>query len=146
MLNGNSILAAVNSHQTIILWPFVWDYPGEPVPEETFHPITPILIINYVLSISSIYYDPWHPPCSAYVPDSVFAQPLSKSSLFYLLVWHPPLHTPYISSPNQCLLFATHARTIATCHAVVPRLFHPTPVSLNSPSGTPPSIPSHTPS
>jgi len=21
---------------TIILWPFVWDYPGEPVPEETF--------------------------------------------------------------------------------------------------------------
>jgi len=21
---------------TIDLWPFVWDYPGEPVPEETF--------------------------------------------------------------------------------------------------------------
>jgi len=24
---------------TIVLWPFVWDYPGEPIPEETFtHP------------------------------------------------------------------------------------------------------------
>jgi len=27
----------------------------------------------------SIYYDPWHPPCSIYVPDSLFAKPLSKS-------------------------------------------------------------------
>jgi len=53
-----------------------------------------------------------------------FAQPLSKSSLVYLLVWSPPLHTPYISSPNECLLFATHAHTIITCFAVVPRLYH----------------------
>ena len=37
----------------------------------------------------------------------------------HLLVWSPPPHTPYISSPNQCLLFATHAHTIATCFAVV---------------------------
>ena len=35
-----------------------------------------------------------------YVLDSLFAQPLSKSSL----VWRPPPHTPYISSPSQCLL------------------------------------------
>jgi len=55
------------------------------------------------------------------VLDSVFAQPLSKSSLVYLLVWYPPL-TSYISSPNDCLLFATHAHTIVTCFAVVPRL------------------------
>jgi len=32
------------------------------------------------------------------------------------------LHTSYISSPNHCLLFTAHARTIATCFAVVPRL------------------------
>ena len=32
---------------------------------------------------------------------------LSPSSLVYLLVWSPPPHTPYISSPSQCLLFAT---------------------------------------
>jgi len=47
---------------------------------------------------------------------------ISKFSLVYLLAWHPPLHTPSISSPNHCLLFATHAHTIAACFAVVPRL------------------------
>ena len=36
----------------------------------------------------------------------------------------PPLHIPYISSPNQCLLFTTHAHTIATCFAVVSILYH----------------------
>jgi len=44
---------------------------------------------------------------------NLFAQPLSMSSLVYLLVWSPPSHIPYISSPNQCLLFAAHAHTIA---------------------------------
>jgi len=39
-------------------------------------------------------------------------------------------HTPYISSPNQCLLFAAHAHTIAACFAVVPRLYHLFLVSL----------------
>jgi len=43
-------------------------------------------------------------------------------SLVYLLAWHPPLHTPYISSPNYCLLFTAHANTVTTCFAVVPRL------------------------
>jgi len=74
---------------------------------------------------SSIYYDPRHPPCSIYVLDSLFPQSLFKFSLVYLLAWHPPLHTPYISSPNDCLLFAEHAHTIATCFAVVSRLCHP---------------------
>ena len=45
---------------------------------------------------------------------------ISKFSLVYLLAWHHPLHTPYISSPNHCLLFATHAHTIAACFAVIP--------------------------
>jgi len=31
----------------------------------------------------------------------------------------PPPHIPYISSPNQCLLFATRAHTIATCFPTV---------------------------
>jgi len=56
--------------------------------------------------------------------DNLFAQPLSMSSLLYLLVWSPPPHIPYISSPNQSLLFTTHAHTIATCFAVVPRSYH----------------------
>jgi len=36
-----------------------------------------------------------------------FAQPLSTSSLVYVLVWSHPPHTPYISSPNQCLFRST---------------------------------------
>jgi len=55
---------------------------------------------------------------------SLFAYALSMSSLIYLLVWSPPPHIPYISLPNQCLLFATHAHTIATCFAVVSILYH----------------------
>jgi len=76
------------------------------------------MVISHPLSADSIYY---YPPCSIHVPDSLFPQSLSKFSLVYLLAWHPPLHTPYISSPNYCLLFATHAHTTATCFAVVPR-------------------------
>jgi len=30
------------------------------------HPLTPIVVINHHLSASSIYYDPWHPPCLIY--------------------------------------------------------------------------------
>jgi len=43
--------------------------------------------------------------CSNYVLGNLFAQPLFMSSLVYLLVWSPPSHIQYISSPNQCLLF-----------------------------------------
>jgi len=39
------------------LRPFVWDYLGEPVPEETFNH-SYIVIIIQPLSASSIYYDP----------------------------------------------------------------------------------------
>ena len=62
------------------------------------HPPT-ILIIIQSLSASSIYYDPYHRPCSNCVLGNLFAQPLSTSFLVYLLVWSPPPHIPYISSP-----------------------------------------------
>ena len=55
---------------------------------------------------------------------NLFAQPLSMSSLVYLLVWSPPPHISCISSPNQCLLFATHAHTTTTCFAVVSILYN----------------------
>jgi len=48
-----------------------------------------------------------------------YAQPLSMSSLAYLLVWSPPPPPPYTSSPNQCLLFATYVHTITTYFAVI---------------------------
>ena len=81
------------------------------------HPLTPIMIINHPLSASSIFYNPWHPLCSIYVPDSVFPQSLSN------FLWS--------SSPNHCLLFATHAHTIRTCFTVVQKLCHLILVSLN---------------
>jgi len=101
---------------TTVLWPFVRDYPGEPVPEETFIRSS-ILIVIQPLSASSIYHDPQHPPCSIYVLDNLFAQPLSKSSLVYLLAWSRSRHTPYISLPSQCLLFAILGHTITACFA-----------------------------
>jgi len=84
------------------------------------------------LSAFSIYYDPWHPLYSIHVLYSLFPQSLFKFSLVYLLAWYPPLHTPYISSPNHCLLFAAHAHTIATCSAVVLRLCPLILVSLSA--------------
>jgi len=137
----DSPVGPLHFNQLLLLQPFygsldfVWDNLGEPVPARNIHPLTPILVIDRPLSDSSIYYDPWHPPCSIYVPDSLFAQPLSKSSLVYLLVWHPPLHTPYIFSPSHCLLFIAHAHTITTStdsHRVVIRVHIPVYSSIRS--------------
>jgi len=80
----------------------------------------------------SIYYDPWHPLYSIHVLHSLFPQSLFKFSLAYLLAWYTPLHTPYIFSPNHCLLFAAHAHTIATCSTVVLRLCPLIAVSLST--------------
>jgi len=54
------------------------------------HPLTSILIINHPLSASSIYYDPWHPPYSIYVLESLFAQPLS--SPLWFTSWSSTVH------------------------------------------------------
>ena len=118
---------------TTILWlsRFCLGLPRWDGTRRNIHPLTPIIIISHPLPASSIYCDPWHPPCSIYGPDSLFAQPVSKSSLVYLCVWHPPLHTPYTSLPNHCLLFGAHAHTITTCFAVVPRLSPNPSLSLN---------------
>jgi len=98
--------------------------------QKKHYPLTSLVAINHPLSASSIYYDPWHPHCSTYMPDSLFPQSLSMFSL--VLAWHPPLHTPYISSPNHCLLFTEHAHTITTGFAVVPKLCHLILVSLTT--------------
>jgi len=60
--------------------------PGWAGTRRNTHPST-ILIIIQSLSASSIYHDPQHPCCSNYVLGNLFAQPLSMSSLVYLLVW-----------------------------------------------------------
>jgi len=53
--------------------------------KKNIYPLTPILIINHLLSASSIYYKPQHPPCSIYVLDSLFEQNLSPSPCNILL-------------------------------------------------------------
>jgi len=69
--------------------------PGSAGARRNIHPLTSIMVIRHPLSASSIFYNPWHPHCSIYVPDSLFTQSLSKFSLVYLLSWHPHciLHT-----------------------------------------------------
>ena len=72
------------------------------------------------LSSSSIYHKPQHHPCSIHVLGNLSAQPLTMSSLAYLWVCSPLLHTPYTSSPNHYPPFATHASTTnwnANCNA-----------------------------
>jgi len=66
--NINSLTHTTHNRLTA----FVRDYPGGLAPEKNIHPLTPILIIRYPVSTSSIYYDPQHPSCSIYVLDSPF--------------------------------------------------------------------------
>jgi len=92
---------------TTVLW-LSGFCPGEPgwiSTRRNIHLLTPIMVINHPLSVSSIYYNPWYPLCSVYMPDSFFPQSLFEFSLVYLLAWHPPLHTPYISSPTTFLVY-----------------------------------------
>jgi len=100
----------------------LWDYPGEPVPEETLtHPpswsssnLYQLLPSTMIHSVGLFKLRVWPSFCTT-----------SLHVLFgHLLVWSPPPHIPYISSPNQCLLFATHVNTIANCFAVVSILYH----------------------
>jgi len=87
--------------------------PGWAGTRRNIHPPTIVIIIQS-LSASSIYHDPQHPFCSNYVLGNLFAQSLSMSSLVCLLVWSPPPHIPYISSPNK-----TITETINTLFPVV---------------------------
>jgi len=107
---------------------------GEPVPEETFthwHLLWSS-IVPYLLHSSKAIHETM--TSSLFNPRTwqSFPQSVSKFSLVYLLAWHPPLYTPYISSLNHCLLFATHAHTIAAYFAVVLRLCHLILVSLST--------------
>jgi len=61
-------------------------------------PLTPILITKHSLSASSIYYNPQHSPCSIYVLFSLFAPPLSRSSVVYLTHTHTHTHTHTFNS------------------------------------------------
>jgi len=97
---------------TTILWlcGFCPGQPGWASTKRNIHRFTPVMVINHPLSASYICYDPWHPPCSIYVPYSLFPQSLSRFSLVYFFSWHLPLLTQSLSSfrstcPYHCNLF-----------------------------------------
>jgi len=109
------------------------DYPGRPVPEETFthshpssHPGHQTCFINFLHLLRST---------ASSLVDLPAWQSFSTTSLQVLfglsLGRDPLLHTPCISSPNHHLLFATHAHTITACSAVIPMLCHLFLISLS---------------
>ena len=99
---------------------------GEPVPEKNVHPLTPILIIKHPLSTFSTSYNPQHPPCSIYILDVSFT-----TTSVHVLFGAPFGLEPSASYFTQSFLFATQARTIATCFAALPRLCHLFLISLS---------------
>jgi len=116
-------LGTVHNNNNNRLRPFVRDYPGDLVPEESLtHPPSWLSSSLYQLLPSTRIHSilPVQITCLAIFLHNLFPCPL----WFYLLVWSPPPHIPYISSPNQCLLFAAHAHTITTCFAAVSILYH----------------------
>jgi len=108
---------------------FCLGQPGWASTRRNIHPLTPIVVISHPLSASSIFYDPWHLPCSIYMPES-----FSKISIQVFLglpgTLHSILHT--FLHPNIVFFFTAHAHTIATCFAVVPKLCHLILVSLST--------------
>jgi len=74
-----------HTHATVL-----WFY-GFLVTRRSIHPLIPIVVINCPLSALSIYYDPWHLPCSIHAPDSLFPQSLSTSFL-WSTSWPGTLH------------------------------------------------------
>jgi len=98
------------------------DYQKKHSPTPT-HPDHRTSFINFLHSILCVH-------C---VLDSPLWQPLSRSSVVFLLVLDPLLHTPCISSPSHYLLFVGHAHTIEACCAVIPTLCHLYLISLSAP-------------
>jgi len=98
---------------TTVLWPSVRSYP-EPTQTFTHSHLSGSSTVLYQLpSSTTIHSNPllnlraWRSFCT------------TSLQVILVLVWNPPLHTPYISSPNHCLFFATrvtcpHHVTIAT--------------------------------
>ena len=119
----------IHTHTTV-KWPFVRDYPGRPVPEETFthsHPSWSSDILYHLPPFTTIHGFLF----VQFTSLTVLSDKFSPGPLVFLLALDPQLHTPCISSPNRHHLFAAHAHTNAACFAAVPMLCHI--VSLSAP-------------
>jgi len=81
------------------IWPFIRDYPSEPLSKETFNKShSTILYHRPSTMILSIL------PLQSTCFTVFFAQPLSEVFLVYLCVWNTALHTPYSSSTCHYLI------------------------------------------
>ena len=101
---------------TIVLRPFVRDYPGELVPEEIFtHPPSWSSSNLYQLLTSTTIHSilPVQIACL-----TIFLHNLSPRP-FWSISWSGALHLIFYT-----LLHPTHAHTIAACFAVVSILYH----------------------
>ena len=80
---------------------FVRDNQGELIPEETFthSHLSSSSIIPYLLPPSIMIHGSVQFTCLTVFLHNL--SQISKFSLVYLLAWHPPLHTTYVSSPNH---------------------------------------------
>jgi len=88
---------------TTVLWLFGF-CPGQPEwagTRRTIHPLTPIVVIIYPYLFPPFTMIHGILPIQSMRFTVFFHKSLSKFSLVYLLAWHPPLHTPYISLPRS---------------------------------------------
>jgi len=102
--------------------------PGQPGWAGTWkniHTLTLIVVINNPLSAPSIYYDPWHPLCSIYVPDSLFStislqvffgQPLglAPSTLYSIHFFTQSLSSFHSTCPYHCNLFCCSTKIMSS--------------------------------
>jgi len=115
LYNWHNDLAAFNYYYNRFM-ALCLGLPGWAGTKRNFHPLTSIMIINHPLSASSIYYDPYHPPCSIYAPDKsfcttslqvLFGLPLSltPSTSYSIHFFTQSLSSFHSKCPYQCNLF-----------------------------------------
>ena len=91
------------------------------------HPLTPTLIIKHPLSVSSIYYFPWHPPCSFYVFDinitkKVYCINVGKNGTAGLTNTHQTLLCTFAMSLASIIVLITRQWCLLTTRCVTSRL------------------------
>jgi len=98
-----------HTHTTILrLSGYCLGQPGWAGIRRYIHPLTPILVVICPLSASSICYDPWHPPCSLHVPESLFPQSPTKFILVYLGLAPSTSYSMHFFTQSLSLLMYLH--------------------------------------
>ena len=125
------VMNSTTTTTTTILRPFVRDYPGEPISEETLtHPPSWSSSNLYQLLSSTVIHSilPVRITCLAIFLHNLSPCPLWSTS------WSGALHLIFHTFLHPIsVFFPQHMPYIATCFAVVPILYHLFPVFLSTP-------------